>query len=1102
MKAGLFPFWLLACAGWIVASGLVHAEAARIAVAGDASLANLIDVTTGELSKLPELSVLDRADLNKLGQEQQIQAVLNTQDFTAIHLLPADGLVLLRAVTLNGKTGVFARLVAVQPGVALREVALPDGADPVTQAQALEKEFAAYWPKLTALQKSKINALSLLGLRFEVDAPETRDQERRMNLLLASRLSAEPDVLVLERWRLNDAVFEKSLAPPQPSPYWTGSSLIDGSMRLQNGLIEVTLRLRPSQGAEISITDQDTPENLPALAGRLADKIQNHPMAQDAWKPAPEAAHYAELGKWCLDNRLYDEGAQALESALALGDTARTTRMEQVEAYAIQAYPDDLRVANTDYNKAIVQIAPDSLSQRLAAATRAAELSREYLEANRDFSSLKWNLEDPFDLSAPVLNNCLRTLRAAYENNYQRDHGNEVAEARHEVQKLIAAMEEFLHVKSAREDYYFRLYQIRYAGLWHETPEETLAYYRELLNRKTDGSAIRVELFHDGLAPPYLDGEGEAALTAPWSVKSPRMVAWDGRSDDELKTIWRDFLKELAASPDPVLQADALKFEFCSNRTKAGRNDVATRIVAFLKQHPENIYGPRGEDFTAGFSVSLSLAHSLAACSNDLLDLYATLFRQHVALPSNWIFAASNIIDPQMPTEPIKNLLAALNDYTQWYQSQPQDYPTAQALARARQTIYNSKPELMPAVIPVANALSVPEAWDNQDKVASPDGLEKPRPLLINFRTFICAENKFWFMTNDSPRKVMCLDPANWQIISSDAVPPQFEPPKHSPLEMRARYLAITPQWLVFAYAGQVLLCSRADHQWHALDLPPSTYKPCWVNQELYLLYEAEYGAVLERLTNNGAASIGSGLIRVSLPEGKIENLISSRRVPPQNALEGKDFGRPIDLWMSQAGLTLAINGGTPHFQVYASPVGKNDWTSVATDPMPCQVRTMANGAVIGHGFSSLSFSAITLINDKGNAVLLANPDMADVNGAVKPLWNFPDDLRTAPPGVRSEFHFLMRGDDLCLCHSTRGDTGVANASTATLYYFAKGQKVGIKIPLAFDVSQIKGPGALIIGSLEATDHDLIFSANQNSQQGFWAIPWSEIDAYLRTNAR
>ena len=109
-----------ACVLWLVVAGDALAQSARVAVAGDPSLANLIDATTVQLSTEPELTVLERADLDKLGQEQALQSVLSSNDFSSVRVLPADGLVLLRAVKQDGKVGIFARLVAVQPGVVLR----------------------------------------------------------------------------------------------------------------------------------------------------------------------------------------------------------------------------------------------------------------------------------------------------------------------------------------------------------------------------------------------------------------------------------------------------------------------------------------------------------------------------------------------------------------------------------------------------------------------------------------------------------------------------------------------------------------------------------------------------------------------------------------------------------------------------------------------------------------------------------------------------------------------------------------------------------------------------------------------------------------------
>ena len=67
MKEGISPVYLIALSLWIAFSTSTSAETARVAVAGAPSLANLVDVTSAELSKSPDLAVLDRADLDKLG---------------------------------------------------------------------------------------------------------------------------------------------------------------------------------------------------------------------------------------------------------------------------------------------------------------------------------------------------------------------------------------------------------------------------------------------------------------------------------------------------------------------------------------------------------------------------------------------------------------------------------------------------------------------------------------------------------------------------------------------------------------------------------------------------------------------------------------------------------------------------------------------------------------------------------------------------------------------------------------------------------------------------------------------------------------------------
>ena len=1108
MDSNLLRLAIVILALGAMAPVAVAGQDVRVAVLGDPSLANLVDVTTAALSGNLGFVVLERADLDKLGQEQALQSMVTAEDLSAASLVPAEGLVLLRAVNQDGKAGVFARLVAVQPGVVLREVALPAGTDPTAQAQVLKTELAPYWSKLETIRKGKIRAISLLGLRFEMDVAETRDLERRFNILLASRLSAEPDVLVLERWRLNDAVFEKVLTPQQPSPFWTGSSLIDGSMRWDksSSRIAVTLRVRPPHGTDVSIEDGDTTENLPALIERLAGKIRGGASTVVTWTPVDEARHFADLGKWCLDNGLADEGAGAIESALALGDTSRSTRMLQIKAYAMEAYPDDLHVVHLlDEFRAVIP--PDSVDSHLKAACLAAVLMHDYLRDNPDVAGQAPDQENPVDWGVPVLCNCLHVLRVAYDNGLRDSQSDSLAELRHDIQKLIADLDSRLLPQpiSRTKRAYFRQ-RDGYAGLWHETPEEAVAFYRENLSPKMYGSDIRVSLYqYDALHPPFLDEdtmtdqdqEGHLLKGAPEFRDTPYIVAWDGRSKDDVRAVWRKFLDELAASSDPVLQADALKLELKSTVTDARRNDCVARFVVFMQQHSDLLSAPRSKPFVAGIDnfFTWTQRRDNADARAKLTALYLSQLQKKVNLPPAWIEAGRSFLygGDKVTTEEAQELLSALDDYTKWYGSRTPlsvyDQQVLRALGETRQIFFRAKPELTPETVQI-NALPVTRFWNGSDQVIGMDVHVTPRLLFVGPETVTAAENHIWFMTQKAPYRVFAVDPVTLQIVSTYAIPDDLIALK-STHHLNIQSLDVSPQWVAVGVDDRFFLCSRADGRWRELDLPPFIYKPRFVNQELYLLYRSAYDPRTSQPT-----SAGSGLIHVKLPGGEIENVISSRRVPPQTALDGKPLGFPLDLWMSEAGLTLAVGTGT-----YATPMGKNAWAPLTSTPGFLHVRLTSEGALIGVGKTRGFFAQLNLVGASGSTLLLSAPTDTAQDNPGKPLWNLPDELGALPPAEIEQVSPIMRSGDLILYQNL--ENGVKDGKQACLYYFARGQKKGMRIPLAFDVETLKSlrplwrqiptPG-LNFGGLQATDFGVVIYGV--GDPGFWVIPWSDIDAY------
>jgi hypothetical protein len=1111
---------------WLVIPTVAFAQSARIAVVGDPSLSNLIDVTTTQLSTIPDMSLLDRADLDKLGQEQALQTVVGSNDFSTVQLLPADGLVILRAVKQDGKTSVFARLVAVQPGIVLRETVLPDGADPITQAKAIGDDFASYWPKLAAIRQGKSTAISLLGLRFETDAPETGEMERQINLLLASRLGAEPDTIVLERWRLNDAVFEKSLVN-NPSPFWTGSSLIDGSMTWDKATnrVNVSLRMRPAQGAAVSLTDSDTSDHLADLVRRLADKIEAHPAGTTGnWQPAAEAAHYAELGKWCLDNRLFEEGAQAIESALALGDNSTATHALQIRAYTSLAYTDEPLDATEIYEPGAKPMDPGSVPDRIKWGTTAVDLISRYRSANTYSSGQAPAAEDPVVLSLNVVDNCLRLLRFAYQKGFA--HGDDITALRHAVQNLLATLDASkANLPPSARDTLLK-YEVRYAPFWHESPEETIAYYLDLLNRKTDGVAIRNELFvnfYVHLHPTFLPPEDQIKLLNPtydprmlnlgdWYVGSPRIIAWDDRPADEVLSKWNDFLRELNASPDPVLQSDAIKFQSCAVYNLNEQNVLlGTFLVEFLEKNQQSISGPRGNDLMTGLSRTFSVDVFQAPDKtnlNQLRNLGEALLQQRAVLASEWIRWMPQIYF-QAPPDLAASVLASLDDYRKWYQTQtPQDPEMVEALEQARRPLIvyaGAAPQGKGNVAQSGNDFIIvnrrwPQSLPGVNGNVDAEAFQKARQGIAYAPSIITAENKVWALMLGG-KLVKCVDPSTLQTVATYTVPLQEN---HDPTRPESAFLGVTPQYLVVTASGEVMLCSRSDQSWRTLDLPLSNYKPCWVNQQLYLLYDAGTQISADRTAKNEtAASAISGVIRVSLPDGGIDNLVSTRRIPPQSPLDGKPLGYLLNLWNSPVGLMLAVIGNSPPFQVFTTPAGKNDWTPVSSDPLLSDVKLGDGGALIGKGFDYHGFAQIVLMNGTDGQVLLSNPNRAPAGGNPSARWELPDDFRAMSPNTTCACTPVMRGKDLCLYTVKRGDTG--DTFDACLYYFAQGQKTGVKIPLEFTLAPLIGPNSPRLASmqsvihdfqsLQATDYGLII-VQEFMVGGFCVIPWSDIDAY------
>lgn len=281
------------------------------------NLRPLADLLTADLSAKPGVTLIERAELERVFREQSLSAA-NTSALKLGELLNAQGVILLET-----NTAASARFVAVGPGVVLSAATLPL---PLTNApdwsRQLATQFTPWLGKLSVARRAAV-PVSLLGLRMAARAADGPELEQGLSLLFVHRLTREREVFALERRRLEQLSAEQALAGAA-NQFWSGASLVDGAIdRNPNDPSRLTVRAQvmPAGGQQISLEVAGSTTNLAMLADALAVQtlaaLKRTPTGH--WDPTEEAITFFQEAGWLARWGQFEPALAAMESAWALG---------------------------------------------------------------------------------------------------------------------------------------------------------------------------------------------------------------------------------------------------------------------------------------------------------------------------------------------------------------------------------------------------------------------------------------------------------------------------------------------------------------------------------------------------------------------------------------------------------------------------------------------------------------------------------------------------------------------------------------------------------------------------------------------------------------
>jgi len=1085
------------------------ADTPRVALFASPDAADFGAVLTAELSKLNTLQLVERTELDRIAAEQGLPgADAPERPLALAKLAKANGLLFIQTDRTDPASSLLIlRLTQTNDGVVRKAIVLPLlKTEMETNAQLAAAQLKSSFAFLQN-QNTPTRAISFQGLHAAVDHPALRGLEMGLNTLLAHRLAREPGLVLLERWKLDDVIFERALSKLQSPALATGTELLDGSFTEQDGIITVKLQLHQAKGGGgATLPVQGNIKDPEALVEALAEAITGQKSTKpETWQPKEEANTYARLGAWLVKHKLPAQAAEAFESAVALGDTAPATLTGRAQAYAMCAYPDNLRNTygqDTGYRRGVLK--SEDLSVHLAAALRATQDTDDYLEAHLDAVPPKmWSLQTPTVLASAVFYTALRTLRATHEAGLHLTHATLVHSLRMEVRRLIRLME----ASPAKLNGSYHSCKADYAAYWCENPQETLDYYRliltpefsrQLRNEFTSSWAAAVRGNFAGQHGPFLD-----EITPPDAERherpgTQRLIDWSAADSRTVIPLWKNYIASLRTSSQPLEQADGLGFDLSAHRDVKARQHLFGEMIDFLEVHRDLLCSTEGEPLFASLSSGLQRAWTdpqMAAAHVRIMQWLIDVFDHSAWVPRSYLFRLAEMLiskpEANFHEDQARQLVTVMNHYEDRAQKSRRWNPEYASILRSLRTqVLLLFPTLgaEQSNLGRREALTVSRLWNSYLRTDF-------AKYGITGQTLCAFEDQLWLGAGS--KGLIRFSPATFQttLMPSPAGEPYFF----------VREILPTPKTIFVSTGGALWRYDRISQQWSRENLPPSEYHLREIGGDVYITFADAHGYY---------KSSGGGLGK--LTDQDVQWLFSTRRRPIEHALDEAD-ARDVPFLLpgcnSEIWAAIYPQGIGPMAAVWSLSAPQKP---LLTFESLAHISPNGSRTLVWNTSSYRTGSLVTRVwrIDPKKAqpeLLLHDASHHTPPEDLMPRWQMPEDWEVPP---RSS------GANWCLCaHPSKDEIWLLRwemsvEGSLDLYVFRDGRTGPVHIPLRLTLrtedEQALPRGGNVLNRLTqpqiepegmvATSHGLAFSGV--SCAGVWTIPWGDLEKWEKDHPR